>query len=108
MAQVREFIATGASATLFAAVSGFRNKIIKGQIALGPGMTTTGAINIYEVTSAATTSVWYGMTPSNIGIINFDFGPEGMETTATNTRYAIGFEGAGTITAWFIGTTTSG
>lgn len=102
---VRVQVAAGASGTLFAAVEEYRNKIIKGQIALGPGMTTTGAINIYEVSPLATTSVWYGMTPSNIAVINLDFSPDGIEASATNSAFTIGLAGAGTITAWFIGTT---
>lgn len=103
--QVRVAVAAGATGTLFSATSGYRTKIIKGVIFLGPAITATGAISIYEQSSTATTTVAYIGTPSNVVAIPVDFSPEGMVSSATNSGFSIGLAGAGTITAWFLGTT---
>jgi hypothetical protein len=104
--QVRVTVAAGASGTLFAAVAGARNKLIKGVIAIAPLSTATGAIVIYEQAPAATSTVMYIGMSSVVPVLNFDFGPEGMCTSATNSGFAIGLTASGgTLTAWFLGTT---
>lgn len=104
--EVRLTVAAGATGTIFAGVSGYRNKILKGVIAIGTLTTATGVITIYEQSPTATATVLYIGTPSTVSVINLDFAPEGISSSATNSGFSIGLTGSGgTLTAWFIGTT---
>lgn len=104
--QIRVIVAAGATGTLFSATSGYRTKIIKGLITIGPAASATGAISIYEQDATTTSTVMYIGTPSNVVAIPLDFGPEGMTSSATNSGFSIGYTSSGgTITAWFLGTT---
>lgn len=88
------------SATLFAAVSGYRVKLLKGVVAFA-NCTTTGTIQFLEDSA---TSFTLG-TPSKGAVFSFDWGPDGLPATATNTSWRVNTTSSGTITAWFIGTT---
>jgi hypothetical protein len=90
------------TATLFAAVTGYRVKLLKGFFAFA-NCTTTGTISILE--DSATAQFTVGL-PSKGAMFNFDFGPDGLPATATSTSWRLNYLGSGgTITAWFIGTT---
>jgi hypothetical protein len=89
------------SATLFAAVSGYRVKLLKGVVAFA-NCSVTGTLQFLEDSA---TSFTVG-TPSKGAVFNFDWSPDGMMATATNTSWRVSLAGsAGTVTAWFIGTT---
>lgn len=90
------------SATLFAAVSGYRVKLLKGCIAFA-NCSVTGTLQILEDSATAAFTVG---TPSKGAVFNLDWGPGGLPATATNTSWRVSLAGsAGTVTAWFIGTT---
>lgn len=89
------------TATLFAGVAGYRVKLLKGVLAFA-NCSVTGTLQFLEDSA---TSFTVG-TPSKGAIFNFDWGPDGMPATATAASWRLSLAGsAGTVTAWFIGTT---
>jgi len=100
-------LTAGGSATLLAAVSGWRTRVWT--LAIGyTGSSSSNVISVIQQTGAVTaTWVYYG-TQATCGLNFLDFRPGGWVSTATNTRFILNSSGTGTVTAWLMGVTSNG